>query len=255
MTGQFDKLVPSIVAVACLCFARSSIGAEGARWSYAGATGPAKWASLDKAFGLCKSGTTQSPIDIPDADARKGDLSPLLFNYKSSPVNVVDTGHTIQVNYAAGSFMRVEGKQYDLLQIEFHRPSEQKISGKGHEMEAELIHRASDGKLAIVAVMLDSGKENPLVKTVWSNLPQEKGKATSVDAVKISAVDLLPEKKDYYTYTGSLTAPPCTEEVTWFVLKAPVQISADEIARFAKVYPMNARPVQPTNGRDIEGSR
>ena len=159
---------------------------------------------------------------------------------------MVDNGHTIQVNYAAGSFMRVEGKQYDLLQIEFHRPSEEKISGKGHEMEAQLIHRASDGKLAIVAVLLDSGKENPLIKTVWSNLPQEKGKANSRRRGEDQRASTCSrEKKDYYTYAGSLTTPPCTEDVTWFVLKTPVQISADEIARFAKVYPMNARPVQP----------
>ena len=226
-----------------------------AHWSYSGATGPAKWGSLDKSFALCKTGTAQSPIDIPDADVRKGDLSPLLFNYKPSPLRIVDNGHTIQVNYAPGSFVTVGGKQYQLVEFHFHKPSEEKVNGKDHEMEVDLVHQDKEGKLAVVAIFLDQGKENGLIKTLWSTLPQTRDKENVVEAVQIKAIDLLPPDKGYYMFPGSLTTPPCTEGVTWYVLKTPVQISADEIARFGRLYPMNARPVQPLNGRDLVGTR
>ena len=104
--------------------------------------------------------------------------------------------------------------------------------------------------LGVIAVLLESGKENPAIQTLWDNLPKVKEKEVEV-AQTINAVALLPENKGYYTFAGSLTTPPCNEEVTWYVFKTPVQVSADQIARFDKLYPMNARPVQPLNGRDI----
>jgi carbonic anhydrase len=247
----------SAVAVGALMalIATLAHGADAERWSYSGATGPAKWSTLSKEFKECKAGEKQSPIDIPDAKARKGDLAPLLFNYKPSPLRIIDNGHTIQVNYAPGSFVNIEGKRYELQEIHFHKPGEEKIDGKGHDMDAHLVHKGADGKLIVIAVLLDAGKENKLVKTLWENLPKGQGKEQVVDAVKINAVDLLPNDKGYYTYAGSLTTPPCSEDVTWYVLKAPVQLSADQIARFGKLYPMNARPIQPFNDRDIMGTR
>ena len=243
----------ALVVGAALSFAAICChGAEGAKWSYGGATGPARWGSLEKGYAQCKLGQLQAPIDIPDAKARKGDLAPLLFNYKPTPLRIVDNGHSIQVNYSPGSFVSVAGKMYELVQFHFHKPSEEKINGKAHDMVAHLVHRGPDGKLAFVAVLLDSGTGNPLVKKLWDNLPKEKDKEIKVDAVMINASDLLPKNKGYYTFSGSLTTPPCSEDVTWFVLKTPMTISSDEIARFAKVYPMNARPVQPLNGRDIQ---
>ena len=240
--------VLSMVAIACY-------GAEDGHWSYGGATGPAKWGSLEKSFTQCKLGQNQSPIDIPDASARKGDLPSLLFAYKPSPLKIIDNGHSIQVNYAPGSFLNWEGKRYELVQFHFHKPGEEKIDGKGHDMDAHLVHQGPNGKLIVLAVQLDAGKENRLIKALWDNLPKEKGKENVVETVKINALELLPDNKGYYLYAGSLTTPPCSEEVTWFVLKAPVQVSADQIARFAKLYPMNARPVQPVNDRDIQATR
>ena len=254
MNRPWNELFRMIVAAGLASMAGLCGGAEG-NWSYAGPTGPAKWGSLEKGFALCKLGTAQSPIDIPYADARKGDLPALLFNYKPSSLRIVDNGHTIQVNYAPGSYVSVAGKQYELVGFHFHKPGEEKISGKGHDMDVHLVHQDKEGKLAVIAVLLDEGKENALIKTLWSNLPQTKGKENAIDTVKINALGLLPENKAYYTYAGSLTTPPCSEDVTWFVLKTPVQISSDEIARFARVYPMNARPLQPVNARDIQGSR
>ena len=251
-TGKSFAIVAiaALAGISALCWA-----ADASRWSYSGATGPAKWAKLEKNFASCAAGKTQSPIDIPDAEARKGDLPPLLFDYRPSALNIIDDGHTIRVNYAAGSTISVEGKRYELVEIDFHKPSEEKVSGKGHDMEAHLVHRGKDGKLAIVAVLLDEGKENALIKTLWSHLPQTKDKEIVDEAVKINAVELLPRDKGYYAFAGSLTTPPCSEDVKWFVLKTPTPISADEIARFARSYPMNARPVQELNGRDIQATR
>ena len=195
-----------------LIVAVAGYGAEGPHWTYAGATGPAKWGNLEKGFEECKLGQTQSPIDIPDASARKGDIASLLFNYNP------------------GSFVTVDGKQYELVQFHFHKPSEEKINGRGHDMVAHLVHRGPGGKLGVIAVLLDAGRENRLIKTLWDNLPKEKAKENVVNAVTINVVDLLPQNKGYYTFAGSLTTPPCSQDVTWFVLKTPVEISAVEIA-------------------------
>ena len=256
MERVWKKLL-AIVAVAGLTGVPGvGIAAEAAHhWSYSGATGPAKWAKLEKDFAACALGKNQSPIDIPDAEARKGDLPALLFDYRPSPLRIIDNGHTIQVNYAPGSTFSVAGTRYELVQFHFHKPSEEKVSGKGHDMEAHLVHRSKDGKLAVLAVLLDEGKESALIKTLWANLPQTKDKENVVDAVKINALELVPRDKGYYAFAGSLTTPPCSEDVKWFVLKTPMQISADEIARFARSYPMNARPVQELNARDIQATR
>lgn len=120
---------------------------------------------------------------------------------------------------------------------------------------APLMRPGSDaGKLAVVAVLLATGPRNSLIKTLWNNLPKEKEKEVSVEKVEINAADLLPTDQRYYTFEGSLTTPPCSDGVTWFVLKHPTSISGDEVDRFSKLYPMNARPVQPLNGREIKTS-
>jgi carbonic anhydrase len=228
--------------------------AGGPEWSYAGANGPPKWGKLGKENATCGTGQLQSPIDINDADVRKGDIPPLLFNYKTVPVRIIDNGHTIQVNYPPGSFLTVDGKRFELVQLDFHKPSEEKVNGKGHEMVAHLVHKGDNGKLAVVAVFLDPGNDNEVIKTLWKNLPATKGKEVVVESAQINALQLLPKNKDYYRLEGSLTTPPCTENVTWLVLKTPTQVSGDEIARFGRIYPNNARPVQPRNDRDMVGS-
>jgi len=233
----------------------AGMAAEVPGWGYSGADGPAKWDKLSKEYKECKTGEAQSPIDIPDAKARKGDIAGLLFNYRSVPLTLIDNGHTIEVDYPPGSFVSIEGKHYELQSIHFHKPAEEKIDGKGYDMDAHLVHKGPDGKLSVIAVLFDAGKPNKLIKTLWDNLPKDKGKEHVVEGVKINAVDLLPIDKGYYRYAGSLTTPPCSEGVTWYVLKSPVQISAEQIARFGKIYPMNARPIQPFNDRDILGTR
>jgi carbonic anhydrase len=207
---------------------------------------------MDPAFASCQLGKTQSPIDIRDAQVT--DLPAIKFDYKPSPLRVIDNGHSIQVNYAPGSSIDVGGTRYELVQFHFHKPSEEKIDGKAHAMVAHLVHKGADGKLAVVAVLLDDGGTNPTIDTIWKNLPQEKGKEATVNAT-IDAATLLPADHGYYTFQGSLTTPPCSEDVRWFVLKTPVKVAGSEITAFGKIYPMNARPSQPLNGRTLEATR
>jgi carbonic anhydrase len=225
-------------------------------WSYHGSTGPAKWATLEHEYEACGVGKTQSPIDIEDAAAKKSALPAIAFDYKPSPLKIIDNGHTVQISYAPGSSMTVQGKRYDLVQFHFHKPSEEKINGKSSDMVVHLVHRDREGKLAVVAVLLKAGAANSLIETLWKNVPKEKEKEQAVQGVEINAADLLPANKAaYYTFAGSLTTPPCSEGVTWFVLKTPTSISKDELSRFGHLYSMNARPTQPLNGREIRATQ
>jgi carbonic anhydrase len=121
-------------------------------------------------------------------------------------------------------------------------------------MVAHLVHKSAEGKLAVVAVLLDKGGASPTIETIWKNIPKEKEKEAAPDAT-VDAATLLPAERGYYAFQGSLTTPPCSEEVRWLVLKRPVRIADKEITAFGKLYPMNARPTQPLNGRLIETTR
>jgi carbonic anhydrase len=222
-------------------------------WAYQGEEGPAAWGKLDAAFATCSVGHTQSPIDIKGA--KSADLPVLKFDYKAVPLNIIDNGHTIQVNYPAGSSLTVDGKVYTLKQFHFHHPSEEHINGHGYAMVAHLVHADSEGHLAVVAVLLTEGADNPLIASLWKNLPSEKGKATDVASVTVDPNQLLPADHGYFTFAGSLTTPPCSEGVTWYVLKHQSPISKEEVAAFAKIYPKNARPIQPANGREIRETK
>ena len=218
-------------------------------WDYKGSRGPSHWGELNPEFKACQLGHLQSPIDI--SNPKKADLPAIEFNYKASPLHIIDNGHTIMINYAPGSFIRVAGKQYELKQFHFHRPSEEKISGQAFAMVVHLVHADSDGKLAVVAVLLNQGDDNPLIHELWNNLPKEKEKEEALDQVQVDVTQLLPANRGYYTFSGSLTTPPCSENVTWFVLKQQTTISSGEIAKISTLYPNNARPTQPLNGRPV----
>jgi carbonic anhydrase len=241
----------ALMFVLALCCATQARTAD-KHWSYREHGGAAKWGELDRSFATCKLGKLQSPVDI--RDARLADLPAIKFDYKPSPLKILDNGHTIQVNYAPGSSIDIGGARYELVQFHFHKPSEEKINGKPHDMVVHLVHKGADGKLAVVAVLLDKGKMNPMIDLIWKNLPTEKEEETRPGAT-VDAAELLPANKGYFTFQGSLTTPPCSEEVRWFVLKNPVTISESELAAFGKRYPMNARPTQPLNGRTIQATR
>jgi carbonic anhydrase len=223
-----------------------------APWSYQAPTGPARWGDLDPTYATCKTGTRQSPINI--TGAAPAQLAPIKFDYKLTPLKIVNTGFTIQVNYGAGSSITVNGAAYDLVQFHFHHPSETAIDGQKYDLELHLVHRNAQGRLAVVAVLLKSGSENYPLHVLWSYLPKDVGKEDEHKKVELNAADFLPNDQNYYKYSGSVTIPPCTEGVDWYVMKKPVEVSPSQIAAFAKFFPDNARPLQPANGRGIEES-
>ena len=221
-------------------------------WSYAGDTGPRHWGDLESDYAACKTGKHQSPIDIRKPE--RAGLPTLDFEYHDVPLTIVNNGHTIQVNYAAGSFVRIEGHRYQLVQFHFHHPSEEKVDGRAYDMVAHLVHKDAEGHLAVVAVLLTKGQANPLVQTLWDHLPGQVGHEDTVPNLRVNAADLLPKHLGYFEFDGSLTTPPCTEGVRWMVLREPEEISPSEIATFGKLYHDNARPTQPSNGRAVKES-
>ena len=225
--------------------------AHAAHWDYQGVGGPETWGRLKPEFAQCASGTRQSPIDI--RDGIKVELDAVRFEYKPSNFRVIDNGHTVQVNVAAGNAIEILGRRYELLQFHFHRPSEERVNGRLFDMVAHLVHKDLDGRLAVIAVLLDRGSAHPIIQSVWNNLPLEKGEELAARAV-LDLQALLPADRSYYTYMGSLTTPPCSEGVLWMVMKSPVTISSEQIAIFARLYPMNARPIQSASGRLIKES-
>lgn len=219
-----------------------------AAWAYQGSAGPQAWAGLKPEFALCASGERQSPIDI------KGglpvDLEPVRFLYQASRFAVVDNGHTVQANIAPGNAIEIGGRRFELQQFHFHRPAEERIDGRSFEMSLHLVHKDAEGRLAVVALLLDRGPPQPVVQQVWNNLPLERhDEVAARTALDLEA--LLPADRRYYTYMGSLTTPPCSEGVRWVVMRHPVTVAPEQIELFARIYPMNARPVQAAGGRRI----
>ena len=225
------------------------------KWTYEGATGAEHWSELDPDWAACNAGKEQSPIDI--RSAKKVELPSIRFEYKSGPLKyLINNGYTIRVNYhdapGSGNFMIVGDKRYQLTQFHFHRPSEEYIHGKPYDMVAHFMHQSSDGRVVGVAVLLKVGSSNATIQQLWEHMPMTKGDEQEIAGVEVNPAGLLPHDTAYYTYMGSVTAPPCTEGVTWFVLKAPMEVSMEEINAFAKLYPHDVRPIQPLNGRVVQ---
>jgi carbonic anhydrase len=221
-------------------------------WSYAGAGGPAAWGKLRPEYATCATGKRQSPIDI--RDAIHVDLEPIAFDYRETHFRILDTGHTVQVNVGEGSSITVMGRQYRLEKIEFHHPAEERIEGRGFDMAVHLVHRDAENHVAIVSVLMEKGTDHPVIQTLWNNLPLEVDQELAPREV-IDLNKLLPENRAYIAYMGSLSAPPCTEEVLWLVFRNPISVSSEQMDIFARLYPNNARPLQPANGRLIKESR
>lgn len=220
-------------------------------WSYDGDASPDQWARLSPEWASCSTGSRQSPIDI--RDGIKVDLEAVRFEYRPSTFTVIDNGHTVQVNLPPGNAIVVAGKRYELLQFHFHKPAEERVNGKPFDMVVHLVHKDLNGKLAVVAVLLEKGSAQRVVQNVWNHLPLEKGDPVEA-GVPLDPSDLLPAERGYYTYMGSLTTPPCSEGVLWMVMKQPVGISQEQLAIFARLYPMNARPLQASSTRLIKES-
>ncbi len=238
-------------AAAATVAAAAPVQAHGTHWSYEGQLGPANWGKINSEWAKCGTGNRQSPIDL--RDGMKVDLEQIVFDYKPSSFSVIDNGHTIEVTMAGGNYITIMNRSFELVQFHFHRPSEERINGKGYEMVAHLVHRDAEGKLAVVAVLLERGKAQSVIQTVWNNLPLEKND-TVTPSVVLDVNELLPARRDYFTYMGSLTTPPCSEGVLWLVMKEPVQASPQQMALFSRLYPLNARPIQASSGRVIKES-
>jgi carbonic anhydrase len=226
-------------------------------WNYQGPRGAKNWSALDPSYTTCNTGKEQSPIDI--RNPHKADLPPLRFENKTEPIRyVINNGHTIRVNYhdapGTGSLLLVGGTPYQLGQFHFHHPSEHYLNGKRYPMELHLMYKGPDGQIVGVAVLLKAGRADTTVQHIFAHMPPREGQV-AVTGVAIDAAAMLPHNTSYYMYTGSLTAPPCTEGVKWIVMKTPGEVSVAQITAFARLFPDDARPLQPLNTRIVEEGR
>lgn len=224
-------------------------------WSYEGPTGPQAWSKLKSDFNVCAIGKRQSPINIEESATLQGPAEPLQFNYQPSSGTVVNNGHTIQVDLYGENSMTVRGSTYKLLQFHFHTPSEEQINYRNFAMVAHLVHKNAEGQLAVVAVLLDPGTANALINKVWTYMPLDTNDRVRMPTGLIDMNELLPKDQRYYQFMGSLTTPPCTEGVLWMVLKQPTFVSREQIRLFTQLFPRNARPVQPVNGRPVRDAQ
>lgn len=224
-------------------------------WTYSGARGSAHWAALDPQYASC-GGKEQSPINIR-ATTRTA-LPPLRFAFRNGPLQIVNNGYTaVRADYSRGNgnLLVIGDTRYELTQFHFHHPSEEEVHGKAYAMAIHFMFRSTDGKVAGAAVLVNVGHTNSTVTQLWKYMPPTAGKPHTIPGVEINPAGLLPQNLAYYKYRGSITAPPCTEGVTWIVLKTPVTVSLAQVAAFAKLYPHDVRPVQPLNGRVVEESQ
>ena len=233
-----------------------------ARWGYEGNEGPRSWGKLSPKWAVCGKGKSQSPIDI--GKTWNSNLPPIKAQFRPIELRIIhqehmaditNTGHTIQVNYTEGDTLEMGGVQYELLQFHFHSPSEHTVHGKHFPIEMHMVHRSKDGKLAVVGVFIEAGKQHPDFDPALGNLPKTKGVVNHLENVKIDVNRLIPDEKTSFRYVGSLTTPPCSEQVQWIILTQPIQFSANQISGFQKVIHGNNRPVQRLHGRTVASDR
>ncbi len=227
-------------------------------WGYEEVDGPGVWADLTPEFLLCREGRAQSPIDLTDAQAAS--LDPMGMNYQPATlriirhehlVDVINSGHTIQINYDEGSTLTVDATEFELAQYHFHVPSEHTVDGKSFPMEMHLVHVSEQGEIAVLGVLIEEGSHNPAFDPVVEHIPLEAGGEEHLEHVQVEIDDLLPADRSTFRYSGSLTTPPCSEGVHWFVFVQPLELSTQQIQSVARVIDGNNRPLQPHNGRDL----
>jgi carbonic anhydrase len=214
---------------------------------YEGDCGPDNWANLSPDWQLCATGKAQSPIDIPAT----APVHPacLQFTYRPSVLRIVNNGHTVQANFDEGSTFTAEGKTYRLIQVHAHAHSGHTLEGQILPMEAHFVHQAADGSRAVIGVFLQPGPENAAWAPFFEHLPAQESPVATIAGVTLDPGGMLPALQTYYRYDGSLTTPPCSEGISWFVMNQPAEVSPAHIAAFTRLYPNNYRPVQPLNER------
>jgi len=241
------------IVVTGLLVSALSFGAHGAgpgHWSYDGDTGPAQWADLHPDNHLCMAGLQQSPISLGKSDSTRPGESDFAIGYGIAKGQLVNNGHTIQFNLSssAGNRVTLQTGTYALAQFHFHTPSEHHLDGESYPMEMHLVNKDAAGKITVVGVLIEEGTKNETLGTLWQALPAPD--ATTPE-MEIDVAALLPKSHDALHYAGSLTTPPCSEEVNWIVLEHPIEMSRQQIDAFKTLFRDNRRPIQPTNGRKV----
>ncbi|WP_281557876.1 carbonic anhydrase [Thalassomonas sp. RHCl1] len=239
----------NIALLVLLSGAATSALASAPHWEYKGKHGAEHWGDLTSDFSTCKNGVNQSPIDISSTiDAMLPELD---INYGASKVSLVNNGHTIQANIAGKNTFKNDAGQFDLKQFHFHSPSENTINGKSYPLEMHFVHADPSGNLAVIGVMFEQGNENQALSGLWQKMPAEKNTPVPL-AARFESTELLPKNKDYFRFNGSLTTPPCSEGVRWFVMQEPLQASDKQIEKFRKMMPGDTnRPLQSVNARVV----
>ena len=224
-----------------------------AYWSYTGQEGPESWGHLDESYAACVDGSEQSPINIEASQVKaEGAAEDVETHYEPTTFSVMNNGHTIQANTVSeNNRMIFGGAEYRLVQFHFHTPSEHQFNGQPYEMELHLVHQNEEGRLAVLGLMIQEGKQNEEMQAVWDMLPKEKTEQDLPIGEQIDLGALLPEEDAFFHYDGSLTTPPCTEDVEWVVFEQPIEMSKEQIEAFQQIFPENHRPVQPLNEREI----
>ena len=234
-----------LVLVAC-GESRGPASPGNAAWRYAGGLGPSHWAALDPGYLLCGAGRRQSPIDL--RGAQRAPASVLRITYRPAEFRIVDNGHSIEAEAEGDAGSIVLGStRYRLVQFHFHAPSEHTVAGRSFLMEFHLVHRAAGGRLAVLGVLVEQGRENLPLAGLFGDVPA-RGEHRDLH---LDAADLLPPSRASYRYAGSLTTPPCSEGARWIVFSEPIELSPDQIVAFTHRYFGTNRPTQPLNGRLI----
>lgn len=246
-----------LASAACRAPSGEKKGADPAKpeWSYEGRTGPAHWGDLAPAYALARTGQQQSPIDIATARTVAEEAPALVVKYEPNSLEILNNGHTVEDEYHGAGTLTVAGHEYRLAQFHFHAPSEHTIDGAHAPLEMHLVHKDPDGKLAVIGVLVREGRANPELARLAEHLPTKPGRKEEVEGLLVDPAKLLPASLASYRYSGSLTTPPCTEGVSWFVLQQSIEASAAELAAFHKVIHGNNRPTQPLHGREVVNAR
>ena len=216
-------------------------------WAYEGEGVPEKWGDLAPENTVCRTGATQSPIDIASTQSGAGGRTNI--KWQPAGLTVINNGHTIQADVANGGAIEVDGVPYSLVQFHFHAPSEHTVAGKRFAMETHFVHKNAQGELAVVGVLHETGNANAALAGLWEALPKTTEEKKQIGAFDLAAV--LPRDRSMYRYAGSLTTPPCTEGVRWQLMQSPTSVSDAQVKAFNAIIKPNARPVQPQKARDV----
>ncbi len=220
-------------------------------WSYNNKdnNGPENWMKLCPEFAEC-GGKRQSPVNIITSEIISfAGIDKPDINYKRTKVKIVNNTHSIQFDVDTGNHITIDNKKYPLVQFHFHSLSEHTINGKHYPLEIHFVHIRSEFDIVVFAIMIEEGKDSPFFKKFFERFPREKGIYTSNDILNLP--ELLPENKSFYYYNGSLTTPPCSEVVKWYVFKNTIEASKEQIEEFSLLLNNNYRKVLPLNGRKI----